>query len=75
MLNLQGLVGHGASLFLEDDQNFTACDIAELNKQDAVAAFLEAKMVFNDMVGNSLLLSNVCYLPYANTCYQRACFR
>ena len=47
---IQGLVEHGASIFLEDDQHLSACDIAEQNQHDAIAAYLEAKMVFNVQV-------------------------
>ena len=48
---IQSLVQHGASVFCEDDQHLSACDIAEQNQHIAVAAYLETKMVFNVQVG------------------------
>ena len=52
---IQSLVQHGASVFIEDDQNLTACDIAEQSGHTAVAAYLETKMVFNVHVSRILM--------------------
>ncbi|CAN8005523.1 unnamed protein product [Ixodes hexagonus] len=44
------LVSHKASLFVENNQKETACDIASRAHHTSVAEYLEIKMVFSDRV-------------------------
>eukprot|EP00794_Sanderia_malayensis_P017423 gene17423-19167_t len=47
LLCIQCLVGENVPLFWKDKNELTACNIAEQNHHFAVAAFLEAKMIFS----------------------------
>ncbi|XP_022243992.1 ankyrin repeat and IBR domain-containing protein 1-like isoform X2 [Limulus polyphemus] len=54
------LSGHGAPLFIENNDKDTACDLAERAEHEDIAHFLESKMLFSTDSGCTSLENDFC---------------